>query len=113
MSRKLQNQASSPAAVVENARRLGANIAVARRRRRLSQADLAAKAGISRPTLIRVEAGELGTALGAYTAVLWALGLDRDVPSIASPETDREGVTLEVARLGKRMHTPRSLSDDF
>lgn len=102
-----------PAAVVELAQRLGANISLARRRRQLRQQDLAAKAGISRLTLLKIERGELGTGLGAYLAVLWALGLDRDIERIANPESDREGATLEAARIGQRVRIARELSDDF
>lgn len=104
---------SAPAAVVETVRTLGASIAVARKRRRIRQADLAARAGVTAKTLRRVEAGELGTGIGVYAAVLWALGLHGDLAAVASPETDLEGLTLEAARLGERVRPGRGLSDDF
>jgi hypothetical protein len=46
-------------------------------------------------------------------AVLWALGLDGGLNVVASPETDREGMTLEAARLGQRLRARTRLSDDF
>ena len=113
MPRQNLNPERAPAGVLQLARTLGANIAVARRRRRLTQAELAARAGITRVTFARVEAGHPGTGLGAYLAVLWALGLDRDVAAVANVETDREGATLEAARLGRRVRPARRPDDDF
>jgi len=113
MPRKHVTSTSAPSAVVDLARRLGANITLARKRRRLSQEQLAMKAGISRPTLARVEAGDVGVGLGLYLAVLWALGLERQVNHLASPESDAVGATLEAARLGQRMRANTALSDDF
>jgi len=111
--RKNLTATSAPSAVAELARQLGAHIALARKRRRLSQEQLARQAGISRPTLVRLEAGDLGVAVGICLAVLWALGLERQMTLVASPETDRVGATLEAARLGKRMRPATRLSDDF
>jgi transcriptional regulator with XRE-family HTH domain len=92
---------------------LGANIATARLRRRMRQEDLAAKAGITRATLAAIEQGKLGTGIGAYVAVLWALGLHGDVAHLAAPARDAEGSTLEAARLVERARPSRSLDDDF
>jgi len=113
MPRRNVNYEAAPAAVVDAAVRVGRDIATARVRRRLREEDLAGKAGISRVTLRRVEAGALGTGIGAYFAVLWALGLDGGVGEIASPDRDVEGQTLEAARRGERVRPARELSDDF
>jgi len=107
------NFESAPAAVTDAVEELGRNIATARVRRRLREEDLAAKAGISRLTLRRVEAGALGTGIGAYVAVLWALGLDGDVPRLAAPSEDIEGQTLEAARRGERVRLGEGLNDEF
>ncbi len=104
---------NAPAAVVEVVRALGENIATARTRRRLRQSDLAMRAGISKNTLMRVEAGEPTTSIGVYAAVLWALGLHAGLAEIASPETDVEGKTLEAARLGERVRPQNTLNDEF
>lgn len=102
-----------PAAVEQAVERLGANIAAARLRRQWRQEDLARKAGITRTTLVNIEKGKLGTGVGAYVAVLWALGLDADVALLAAPERDLEGQTLEAARLPERARPATDLSDDF
>jgi transcriptional regulator with XRE-family HTH domain len=103
----------APGRVVEAARRLGFNIRTARKRRRLRQTELARRAGITVQTLRRVEAGSLGTGIGAYLAALWAMGLESDIGALASPDTDAEGRTLEAARRGKRVRPEKRLNDDF
>jgi len=113
MRRKKLTSTSAPSAVADLTRQLGANIALARKRRRLSQDQLAMKAGISRSTLVRVEAGDLGVGLGISFAVLWALGLERQLSRLASPESDEVGAALETARLGPRVRAKTRLSDDF
>jgi transcriptional regulator with XRE-family HTH domain len=113
MPRRNVNYEAAPAAVLDTVARLGHNIATARVRRRLREEDLAAKAGISRITLRRVEAGALGTGIGAYVAVLWALGLHHEVGEIAGPERDVEGQTLEAARRGERVRPAQGVSDEF
>lgn len=106
--------AHAPVAAVEDAiGRLGANIQVARVRRRWPQALLAERAGITRATLAAIEKGRLGTGIGAYASVLWALGLERDIALLASGERDHEGRTLEEARLPERARMSSTLDDDF
>jgi len=113
MPRRNVNHESAPAAVAEAVARLGRDIAIARVRRRLREEDLAAKAGITRMTLRRVEAGALGTGIGAYVAVLWALGLDDGLAAVAAADRDVEGQTLEAARRGERVRPRADLSDEF
>ena len=113
MPQQRVNREAAPAAVQATVAELGRSIATARIRRKLREEDLAAKAGISRTTLRRIEAGELGTGIGAYAAVLWALGLDGQLATVANPEQDMEGQTLEAARRGERVRRGRGLNDDF
>jgi len=104
---------AAPTKVVDAGKRLGAHIRTARKRRRMRQEDLASKAGMTVQTLRRVEAGSLGTGLGAYIAALWAMGLAAQLASLAAPNTDLEGQTLEAARRGERVRATKVLSSDF
>jgi len=92
---------------------LGQRIATARLRRQLRQEDLAEKAGIHANTLRKVESGAPGTAIGAFAAALWALGLLDHLALVARPDLDVEGETLAAARLGDRARTSARLDDDF
>jgi len=58
-----------------NARELGDQLRAARLRAGLSQAALAARAGVSRPTLRQIEAGHPTGEIGKAQAVIGALGL--------------------------------------
>ncbi len=62
---------------------LGENIRLARLRRDLSSEQVAERAGISRNTLIKIERGDEGVAIGMYFRVLIVLGLQDDLLIIA------------------------------
>ena len=98
-----QSFVSVPYAVAEACRSLGERLAVARKRRRLTQKELARRAGLSAFTLIRIEKGTPGTELGSVLRVLWALGLERTFAPVAATERDGVGQTLERARLPRRV----------
>jgi transcriptional regulator with XRE-family HTH domain len=102
-----------PAVVEAAAKRLGRNLRTARLRRGIPQRELAARAGMSRPTLVRMEAGFAGTGLGAWLSVLWVLGLLDQMAEVAAPERDELGLTLEASRRGRRARRGSRLSDDF
>lgn len=99
---------TSPALLPRLARLLrgvGGNIRRARLRRAYTAATVAQRAGITRPTLARVERGDPAVALGIYARVLQALGLEGDLQHIASD--DELGRKLQDADLGERARAPR------
>ena len=104
-----------PAAVLDQLGRLGGFVAVARKRRGLTQLALAQKAGLGRATVLRIERGHPATEVGAWLSVLWALGLERSAARLAHPDDDDEGLTLERSRLPQRARgrASRSLDDAF
>ncbi len=75
----------------------GENIKYARLRRDLSSEQISERAGISRNTLIKIEKGEAGVALGYYFRVLAVLGLDKDLLLVAAD--DELGRRLQDAKL--------------
>ena len=60
-------------------------------------AQISERAGIARGTLIKVEKGEEGVAMGAYFRVLIALGLGQDILLLA--KDDELGRKLQDAKL--------------
>jgi len=62
---------------------MGEQIKYARLLRNLTSEELAWRAGISRATLCKVEAGDPSVAIGIYGAVLHILGHDKDLMLIA------------------------------
>ena len=76
---------------------LGENIKYARLRRDLSSEQIAERAGISRNTLIKIEKGDEGVAIGHYFRVLAVLGLDKDILLVA--KDDELGRRLQDVKL--------------
>ena len=88
-------------------RKVGQDIRDARRRRRIPVQIAAERASISRMTLLKIEKGEPGVAMGSYATVLFVLGLTDHLAEIADPKNDAIGLQLEEDRLPKRIRIPR------
>lgn len=73
--------------------RFGKSLREARKRRGLTQAQLAALAGVPRLKVIQVERGEASVSIGAYAGVAAALGLE------FTPVPARRPTLDEVAEL--------------
>jgi len=102
-----------PAEAAERIKELGHRVRLARIRRRMSIAELAAKAGINRNTLSALELGKHGVAIGAYVTVLWALGLDRTLDGVAHPDSDTHGKTLEASRRPVRVRKLQTSKNEY
>jgi transcriptional regulator with XRE-family HTH domain len=83
--------------------KLGADIRSARLRRRISTTIMAARAFITRTTLLKVERGDPGVSLGIYATVLFVLGLTPRLADLADARADETGLQLEEERLPKRI----------
>ena len=104
---------SPPAAVEEALERLGTNIRTARLRRRLPQAELARRMGVSRFVVADIERGKPTSGVAVYLGALWVLGLLGQMREVADPDRDEEGKILERARSPRIARIPKTLSDDF
>lgn len=78
------------------AKKLGANIQIARKRRKMSLVELAAKSSISKTVLSRIEAGDTSVGFGKVFNVLDALGLLTGLADLASPDMDRQQTMKEI-----------------
>ena len=90
--------------------KLGRDIDVARKKRRLTVAALCERAGISAPLYARLVAGAPGTSVGAYAMVLFALGMGTPFDSLMDAAMDDAGLLLEEERLPRRVSNPRKRS---
>ena len=72
-----------PHPLAKQLRELGERLQLARLRRRYSAATVAARAGVTRMTLYKVEKGEPGVSMGTYANVLRVLGLPGDLDLVA------------------------------
>jgi transcriptional regulator with XRE-family HTH domain len=112
MPAKLRFASTAPHAVQTAAAEVGRRIRLARKRRRLTLREAAARAGIAYDTAGAVERGNLMTGFGAYLALIWALGLEYELASFLSPDRDEEGKQLELAHMPERVRHRRPKSDD-
>ena len=85
-----------PPSTVAALQQLGADLAVARLRRKESLKTWAKRIGVSVPTLLRLEAGEPGVSLGVLATALWLIGRDGALATLASPKEDRGALELDV-----------------
>ena len=86
-------------------RGLGENIRLARLRRDLTATQVAERAGVARLTLARLEQGDGGTSMANLLKVLFVLGLEGDLGSVALD--DKMGRRLQDLELGERKRASR------
>lgn len=83
MPKKLTSTEIWPTLIRERLSIWGKCIRTQRLRQRISVADLSARIGVSRTTLLRLEQGDPGAGAGAYLTALLALGVvDRAAPAL-------------------------------
>lgn len=104
MSKSSPALAQMPPSTVAALMQLGADLAVARLRRKESLKTWAKRMGVSVPTLLRLEAGEPSVGLGVLATALWLIGRDATLATLATPKEDRGALELDVRQaeiLGK------------
>lgn len=92
-----------PIPVRRTLRKLGGDIRDARRRRRIPVGLAAQRASISRTTLLKLEKGHPGVAMGIYATALYVLGLADRLADLAAAKNDPVGLQLEEEHLPKRI----------
>lgn len=85
-----------PPATVAALEKLGADLAVARLRRKESLKTWAQRMGVSVPTLQRLEAGDPGVGIGIVATALWLIQRDGELGLLAAPEHDRGAIEMDV-----------------
>jgi hypothetical protein len=73
---------------------------------------MADRAFISRTTLVKLEKGEPGVAMGTYAAVLFVLGRIDRLRELAEARSDEIGLSLERERLPQRISIRRKYKNE-
>jgi transcriptional regulator with XRE-family HTH domain len=102
-----------PYAVEAALKRLGANLRIARLRRKLTINEIGQKIGVGPRAVMDAEKGKPSTAVAVYVALLWALGLIDHLAGVASPEKDDEGSALSMPGEGSRARPKDMMDNDF
>ena len=93
---------------------LGARLRAARLRRKLTQAVLAERVGVTLPTLRKLESGEPSTSLATVVRVLQALGLAADIDKLAAQDElgrELQDIDLRQPRRSAARKTARPSSE--
>ncbi len=96
MSKSSASLTQMPPSTLAALAQLGADLAVARLRRKESLKAWAQRLGVSVPTLMRLEAGEPSVSLGVLATALWLIGRDAALATLATPKEDRGALELDV-----------------
>ena len=94
---------SMPLPAVHALRKLGRDLALARRKRGISTSDMAARLFVSRDTLWRLERGDPSVALGTFATAAFVLGLHERLANLAAPASDELGLGLDERRVPQRI----------
>ncbi len=98
-----------PPSVQRTLREFGRNIRIARKKRRMPVADFAERMGVSQGTLVRLEKGDPGVAVGAVAMALLALGELSRLGDILDVSRDETGLMLDIDGLPQRIRKPKPM----
>jgi transcriptional regulator with XRE-family HTH domain len=85
-----------PPATAAALEKLGADLAVARLRRKESLKTWAKRMGVSVPTLQRLEAGDASVGIGIVATALWLIQRDGELRNLAAPEHDQGALEMDI-----------------
>ncbi len=94
-----------PLPVSRAIRKLGSDISLARRRRRISQASLAERMGASLSTVRRMEKGDLKIPIHFYARALHVFGEIHSLEHLLDTPNDEIGLALMDEQLPKRVRS--------
>lgn len=87
-----------PPATAGAIEKLGADLAVARLRRKESLRSWAQRIGVTVPTLQRLESGDPSVGIGIVATALWLIKRDGELGNLAAPEHDVGAIELDVRK---------------
>jgi transcriptional regulator with XRE-family HTH domain len=102
-----------PAIAIDQLQKLGRDIAVARKRRKLSMRDMAARMMVNLKTVERLEKGDPTVGIGIVAVALWILGMDRRLGDLVAPESDTTALQEDIKNLPRDFRKTRKRSDKY
>jgi len=102
---------SVPFDVIKAAGTIGSSLKTARKRRTMTQMEVAMRIGVSREVVINAEAGK---PVSSHTllSMLWLYGLLRQAINSVADDKDVIGMSLEKSKLPVRVRK-KDMSNDF
>lgn len=96
-----------PPKVRRSLSKFGSDLALARRKRRLTTAMMSERLGVAKSTYARVEKGDPTVSMGVYAMTLFVLGFGDALGGLVDASRDEQGLLLDEERVPKRVRPRR------
>lgn len=113
MARASQSVQALPPVAADQLKKLGHDLAIARKRRHMSLREMADRMMVNLKTVQRLEKGDPAVGIGILAAALWILGMHRRLGDLASPETDATGLQEEIRNLPRDFRKTKDRTDKY
>ena len=113
MSKSSRAREALPSTLPTLLAELGAGIAIARKRRRITMKQMAQRMRVSLDTVQRLEKGDSGVSIGIVATALWVLGLQDRLQELTDPTRDHVALAQDLQRLPKAVHAPKQNPEEF
>lgn len=97
-----------PSSVRRSLVKLGRDLSVARRKRRITQAMMAERIGVAQATYLRIERGDPTVGVAAYAMAFFVLGLGTPLADAVDAAHDHIGLLLDADRLPTRVRARKT-----
>ena len=87
--------------------KLGADVALARKKRNLTTMMMAERIGVAKSTYLKVEKGDPTVALGTYAMTFFVLGFGDILGEMLDVRRDDQGLLLDAERMPQRVRPPK------
>jgi len=96
-----------PPKVRRSLAKFGRDLALARRKRRLTTAMMSERMGVAKTTYARVEKGDATVSLGMYAMALFVLGFGDVFTGLVDAKSDEDGLLFDAERVPKRVRAKK------
>ena len=91
-----------PPAAAAALRKLGTDLATARKRRKQPLRAWAVRLDVSVPTLMKMEKGDAAVSIGVYATAIWMMDRHEALAAVAEPKEDVAALENEIAAAAQR-----------
>jgi transcriptional regulator with XRE-family HTH domain len=113
MAKATQSSKALPAMAMDQLQKLGRDIAIARKRRRMSLSEMAERMMVNIKTVQRLEKGDPSVGIGIVATALWVLGMHRRIGDLVAPERDQIGLQEDIKNLPRDFRKSRKQTDEL
>jgi hypothetical protein len=89
--------------------KLGADIALARKKRSLMTMMMEERLGVAKSTYLKIAKGDPTVSMGAYAMAFFVLGFDGALGDIIDAKRDEQGLLLDAKRMPRRVRVRKAL----